>query len=397
MSELYSTIEAIVATEVVSKKGVPMTALVPWLLTAALLPALSGPTASRRIDVNCPSERALERAIARAKKIGGEVDIYVHGMCEGNFVIDTDGITLRGADGASGLAAPAGSANRLPVVEVIDAQASLRGLIVRGGAAGVIAQGWNADVVLNAVDVHGQTDVGVYAQRGAQLTLIDSTVHDSEVGIDADDNVKLILQNVTVSDERIGVVVSRQSFAGLSDATITSNREAGLAVYTRSDVNIIGSTFRENGQVHIGAGEWSEVSLLSGVTIGAADDSTPHSLSVIRGAAIASFSTAAIHGDVGALIGGSIQLGNTALNGDLLLDQFATAYVRNAAIAGNLICLDGADAICSATTTQGVIGCPSPTCGPPTAAAVDRPTVPPKVPEIKLPRFDWPRRSRPTN
>ena len=371
-----------------------MPALMPWLLAVALVPVPSpGSGGSRRIDVNCQLGHALEGAIVRAKNIGGEVDIYVHGICVGNFIIDTGGITLRGADNASGLAAPAGGF--LPVIEVIDAQASLRGLAVRGGPAGVVARGWDAEVFLVAVDVHGQTDIGVFGQRGAQLTLIDSTVHDSEVGVLADSSARLNLQNVTVSDERIGVAVSQQSTAALNGSTISNNREAGLAVSSRSDVNVLGGAFRENGQVHVHAGEWSEVSLLSGVTIGSEGDSTPYSLSVIRGAAIASFSTPAIHGHVSALIGGSVQLGNTALTGDLIIQQFANAYVRNAAIAGSVVCFDGAEAICSSTTTLAVFGCPSPTCGPPAVGDGSRPAPHPAAPAIDLPRFDSPRlRSR---
>src|SRR5262245_46266200 len=221
---------------------------------------VTGP--SRRIDVDCQNGGLLERAIAKAAKLG-QVDIYLHGVCAGNFVIATDGITLWGATSDSGLAAPDGGANRLPVLEVDDAQAQLRELVVLGGEVGVVARGWNADVFLGGVDVSGQIQggAGVVATRGAIATLFDSTVRNGNVGIVADSSSEINLQNVVVTNLQLGVAVTGASFAAFTDTTIANNREAGLTVDSRSDANIFASTFRDNGQVHINAGEWSEVNV----------------------------------------------------------------------------------------------------------------------------------------
>jgi hypothetical protein len=371
-----------------------MAVLMIWLLAAALpVTPATGAQSPRRIDVNCQFEHGLERALARAKTLG-KVDINLHGVCEGNFVIATDGITLRGATSDSGLGAPNGSSTNLPVLEVIDAQAVLVGLVVRGGVTGVLARGWDAEVLLFGADVHGQAGEGVVAIRGASVKLFDSTVRDGTIGIAADSSGEISLQGVVVSDQRIGVVVRGGSSAALTNATIENNREAGLTADSRSEVTIFGGAFRENGGVHVNAGEWSEIRLLSGVILGSEHDLTPYSLGVIRGARIASYSTPAIYGDVSALDGGSIQFGETVLNGGLFLRQFANAYVRDATITGSIYCADGAEAICSSVTNGGVIGCPSSTCGPPTPASGAGAPSARKFPVIEVPRFDLPRRAR---
>jgi hypothetical protein len=371
-----------------------MPVLTFWVLAAALaVPSAPGAQSPRRIDVNCQFEHGLERALARAKTLG-KVDINLHGVCEGNFVIATDGITLRGATSDSGLAAPSGSSTNLPVLEVVDAQAVLAGLVVQGGVTGVLARGWDAEVLLFGVDVHGQAGEGVVAIRGASVKLFDGTVRDGTIGITADSSGEISLQGVVVSDQRIGVVVRGGSFATLTNATIENNREAGLTADTRSDVTIFGGAFRENGQVHVHAGEWSEINLLSGVTLGSDHDLTPYSMGVIRDARIGSYSTPVIFGDVSALDGGSIQFGETVLNGGLFVQQFANAYVRDATITGSIYCADGSEAICSGVTTGGVIGCPSATCGAPTPAPSAGASAARKFPVIEVPRFDLPRRAR---
>jgi hypothetical protein len=382
------------------------TSIIAAALALALTPAPAprpvpapGGQALQRIDVDCQSGGSLDRAISKAAKLG-KVDIYLHGVCEGNFVIAADGITLRGATSDSGLAAPDGGANRLPVLEVDDAQAELRGLVVRGGEVGVLVRGWNAEVFLGEVDVYGQIvgGAGVVAIRGAMVQLLDSTVRDGNIGIVAESSSEINLQGVVVNNQRIGVVVTGESNAALSNATtIANNHEAGLIVDTRSDVNIFDTAFRDNGQVHIDAGEWSEVNVVSGVTVGSADDTTSYSLGAIRGATIASYSTPAIYGNVSVLDGGSIQFGNTVLNGYLALALFAKVYVQNATITGLVFCADGSDAICAGVTTGGAIGCPSTTCGQPPQATDGRGSALPGYPAIEVPRFDLPRRARPPN
>jgi hypothetical protein len=357
------------------------------LATTILLTPMFETAVSRRIDVACESERALERALAKAEMLG-EVDIYLHGVCRGNFVIATDGVTLRGATPESGLAAPVGAPSPMPVLEVVDAQASLRGLVVHGGEVGVLVHGWDAEVLLFEVDVHDQDGVGVIASRGARVRVVDTTVRDGFIGIVAQSDSNINLQNVVVDNQDVGVIVSDESFAALNDTTIENSREGGLNVDNRSDVNILGGVFRENGEVHVNANDWSSVRLVSNVMIGSETDTTPYALGVARNATIASFTTPVIYGDVTALVGGSIRLGSTVLNGNLTVVQFSNAHVRNSEITGTVVCVDGADAICRQTTTGGVFDCPSPTCGTATAEAVGRAPSVYESPVVEVPLFE---------
>jgi hypothetical protein len=364
-----------------------MRALTTWMLATAIsLTPLLGGQLPRSIDIDCESEHALQRALTRAARFG-RVDIHLHGVCVGNFVITGGDVTLRGMTPDSGLAAPAEDPIGLSaVLEVNNAKASLRGLVVRGGVVGVLVEGWDAEVLLYEVDVHDQEGVGVYGSRGATVRVFESTVRDGFTGVAVQNDAELFLQNSVVSNLQTGVGVFDESFAGISESTIENNSVGGLNVGDRSDVNILGGVFRNNGQVHVNANDWSSVTLLFEVTIGSETDTTSYALSVNREAVISSFSTPHLYGNVSALVGGSIRVGNTVVHGDVTAVQFANAHVRNSEITGNVFCVDGSDAICSQTTTAGAFGCVSSTCGTGAETVGSAPEIP-EFPMVELPHI----------
>ena len=368
----------------------PMT----WMLAIAIsltpTPVVERPG---RIEVNCSSPGALERALFRAEKLG-KVEIRLHGVCTGNFVIASDGVTLRGATPESGVAAPAGNPSRLPVIEVADAKASLREMAVRGVEVGVLVEGRDAEVLLYEVDVHDTDGLGVYAKRGAHAQLLDTTIRDGGIGLVVESSSTANLQRVTVTNQQVGVIVTDRSFAALSDTTIEDSREGGLSVSQRSDATVLGGVFSENSQVHMSSRDWSRITLLNEPAVGSPTDATEFALGVTRYATIASYGTSDIYGHASALIGGALQLGNTVLHGDLTAVQFANAHVRNAEIMGSVVCLDGADVICRQTTTAGAFGCPSSTCGPATAEAIDRASSASTSPVLEEPSLEAPPRLR---
>jgi len=363
-----------------------------WIVAAAVLltamPSLGGTT---RIDVQCEFTGALERALIRAEALES-VDIFIHGVCVGNYLIESDGIALRGASPESGLAAPSNSPGFLPVLEVDGAVASLRGLSVEGGEIGVMVHGPNGDLVLVDVDVHDQNSVGAFADGGARLFLIDTTIRNGRLGVLTDSGSSANLQRVTVSNQQVGITVFDRSFAALNDTTIENCREAGLSVRSRSDANVLGGVFRENSQVHISAVDWSSIRLLSEPTIGSATDTTSFAMGATRSSRIASYRAPTIYGDVSALDDASIRLGETVLHGDLLASHFANAHVRDAEITGSVFCSDGADVICRQTTTSGSSGCASSTCGPPTAETIGRSPSAAYAPVLNEFRFEPPAR-----
>lgn len=343
-----------------------------------------------RIVVDCVSPHALERALEHAKSIA-PVDIYLEGMCEGHFRIETDGVTLRGMRPGSGLRAPAGNPAGTATLEITDAKASLRGLSIVGGEVGLLAEGARAEVLLYEVDLRDQIGVGLIGDRGAHLRVLDSTIKDAFVGIIVESGSSGNLQRVEISDHDVGIIVFDRSSMAINDSTISRNRVGGLSVEDRSDVNVLGTEFRDNGDVHVNATDWSSVRLLTGVTLGAALDGTSYAFGATREATVASYSTPEIHGDVSVLIGASVRFGNTVLHGDLQVTQFGDAHVRNAEIEGSVFCSDGADAICRQTTTGGVVGCPSTSCGA-SAPSYRSEEESRELPRIEIPRYE--RRAR---
>ena len=151
-----------------------------------------------RIDVDCAREGELARALKRAEKLGG-ADIHLHGTCSGGIVIETDGVTLRGATPGSGfeISDPA-----LPVlVEIRNANVALRDLDLRGGEVGALADGPSAEVLLVGVDLAGQS-AGVFARDGAEVRILDSSVRDGEVGVLAQSRAVARLQAVSYTHLR---------------------------------------------------------------------------------------------------------------------------------------------------------------------------------------------------
>jgi hypothetical protein len=340
--------------------------------------------------VDCTVPHALDRALLRARSLP-RVDITLQGVCEGYFLIESDNVSLRAASAGSGLAAPAGNPAQRPVLEIADAGGTvLRGLIVRGGAIGVFVHGWNGDVFLSQVDVFDQSDVGVVAYRGARARVIDSMVRDGAGGVIAHESATLNLQRVTVRNRSVGVVVAAGSEGALTDFTIENCREAGLNVVLHSSVNLLSGTFRENAQVHANANDWSSIAVSDPVTFGAAGDSTWYALTVARHATISAYALPAIYGDVGAVDGGSIRLGASSVHGNVVLYEFSDALLRSSQVLGVVVCIDGADAICKQTTTEGAYGCPSTTCGAPSAAENARAASSRGLPALRPPVRDWP-------
>ena len=358
------------------------------VLTAAIsLAPMPDAGPATYIDVDCSDAGALERALAKAEKLG-EADITLHGVCEGNFVISGGDVTLRGATPDSGLAAPAEDPGYLPVLEVVNAQASLRGLIVRGGVIGVEVHGWESELFLFEVEVSDQLEVGVVVSGGAQGRLWDTTVRDGFIGIVADSGGEINLQRVIVSNQREGVIVRDRASAVLSDTTIEHCVVGGLNVDGRSDAIVYGGIFRENGQVHVNAVDRSSLRLVSGVAIGSETDGTSYAMGAGRGSTVTSYGVPLIFGDVSALDGGSIRLGETVLDGNLIVRLFSDVHVRSSEITGIVFCADGGEAICSQTTTGGVIDCPSPTCGSAPAEATEPPPSVFELPVVEEPRFE---------
>jgi len=352
-----------------------------WMLATAITLTAPTPVPDRqpvpispnpaRLVVPCDQVGALPRALRIAEK-QPEAEIYLRGVCTGNFKIERGSIGLHGMTPDSGLAAPAGNPSGEPLLEVVDANVRLHRMVALGGVVGVLAHGADAEVFLGNVEVRDQTGIGLYADDGAELRLFETVVENSgAVGVVVRGNSSANVQRSRVRGHEVGLEVIDRSFLAISDSTVERNRVGGLGVGDRSDANVLGGEFRENGQIHLKASDWSRITLLFETTIGSEADSTTGSLGATRNSTVASYGTPDIYGNASVLSGASLRLGNTVLHGDLTAIQFADAHVRNAEITGSVACVDGSDVICRGTTTAGSFGCVSTSCGVPTALAIE--------------------------
>jgi len=364
-----------------------MQIIATWTLTAALsIVPVSGVDLPSPIDVKCALPGALERALLRAARLDA-ADVRLHGVCEGNFKITGGRVTLRAASPGSGFAVAQDDPGIAPVLEVVDAIAVLRGTIVRGGVVGLLVHGHDAELLLIETEVYDQRDAALIAEDGAELRLFDTTVRDGNVGVVVQSGSLANVQRSHLSGFDAAMIVADASFAALSDTVIENNRVGGLNVTDRSDANVLGGAFRENAQVHVNANDWSGVSLLSGVELGSPGDTTQFAFGATRNSRVSCASTPDIYGGISVLDGASVRLSNATVEGDFLALAFADAIVRNGSVSGIVFCSDGADVICSQTTSGGVIGCPSTSCGPPPAAHLGEISRVPRLPDIQLPRF----------
>jgi len=326
---------------------------------AAMLSPVTGVPADR-IDVDCAVEGSLARALERAAQTTG-ADVYLHGMCQGGIVIAGGSVTLRGATPDAGLTLDDGPGSVLVGIE--NAQVSLRNLTLTGGEAGVLIDGGDAEVLLYEVEV-GEHEVGVFARKGARVRIMNSLVRDGTVGVVAQFSAQATLFGTTVTGEDLAVSIANESAGVITDCTIENNLSGGLELRTLSQAYVQGSTFHENGQIHMFAGGRSDLTLGANLAIGSETDTTEFALGASEHASISSYSTPAIYGHASALDRGSLRIGNATIDGNLIVSIFSDALVSNGEIVDGVFCDKGSDVVCTGgTTTPSVQGCPSTTCG----------------------------------
>lgn len=322
------------------------------------------PSVPLPIVADCSRPQALEQALTRAAKQGGG-DIRVEGSCTGNYRIETDSVTLRGAPGASLIAADPDA----PVVEVVAARAALRNLTVRGGVVGLYVHGTDHDVLLVGLTLRDNIE-GAFADDRARMRVIDTVVEDCRFGLsyrDADGNVS----DSTIAADEVGISILSDARFALIDSVVRDHAGAGISVGGRSDALLIRSHFENNGQVHVNAIDYSTVSLLQETTLGVSGDETWFALGSGRRSTVSATTAGDVYGDVSSLSRASINLFNGVVHGDLLVQTFSDAHVINVEVTGQFICTGLSQALCSGVTSGGNFGCAS-ECGDATAQASTR-------------------------
>lgn len=357
-----------------------------WMLAAGLslnqVPPPSPPVNSGTFHVDCRVEGALERALSRAEKVDHAL-IELHGVCAGSYVIHSGDISLWGATPDSGLA----GAGPAPTLTILEGRIGIHQMTIRDGVVGVVAEGWNATVVLDRVDVVGH-EVGVVASRGGTARVLDSTVRDGQIGVEAQYSASANLQNVTISGQDNAVIAWKGSEIAVNQCTIVDNREVGVAAQYDSQVLLYGGSLLNNGGVHVISGDRSDVSLASAPIVGSDTDETEWSFGVFRHSSISTFSTPAIHGNIYAFDGGSLRLGNTTLDGGVMASEFSDVFLSSSEVTGGVSCASGSDAVCVGVTSPGAMGCASASCG--TMRESDRQVAMPEPPSFAGRAIDTP-------
>jgi hypothetical protein len=334
------------------------------------------------VEVDCDEGQDLQEAIDTIAQKGGG-DVLLRGICKGNFQIGSDDITLRGLGEGPGIVA---LRDNRPALEIEDASAVLRGITIEGGAAGVEIRGARADVLLVGVEVFGQAGSAVFIDDRARVRLFECSLHDAGTGVFARGNSDVNFDRSIASNLHFAIVVSDRGRAVISGARIEQNQNFGVDLNLVSSAVIQSTVFSENGRAHIRASDRSGINFFdSPYDIGSAEDETRYAIELGRSSRADLFTGQTVHGNILVSGSSSLQMGFADLLGNLEINRFSDAWILSSTIAGTVDCRDGGDAFCRGTSTEGSVGCPSPSCAGVASAAPFRPL--PEMPEYDLKRI----------
>jgi len=353
------------------------------LVAMSFCPAF-GDSAWTRVHVDCADAGLLTKTLAMTGDIGN-IEIYLDGVCEGNFVIQGGRVIIRGATPNSGISAPIVDPPPLPVLNVINADVSLRDMVIQGGMFGLLVEGSDAEVLLASAEVLGQSDIGVGVKTGGSARILRSTIRESPIGVAVWSGADVLLDESVVADHQTGVISFDRSYVSLLDTVVSACGLVGLQIADRSEGSVTGGRFFNNGQLHVHVSDRSDVQLYRMEELGSADDPTDFALGAVRHSRVSSYTTPVITGSVYLLDEAAIRLGSTNVRGDLLIKMFSNAYVRGTQIDGLVGCWYGSDAVCRFSTSGEQYGCPSRSCGAGNLAEDWGVLEAPEFPDVKVP------------
>ncbi len=336
------------------------TRVVPALLAVATVGVGAGPI---EITVDCDRGGDLAAVLADlVDRTDGPVVVNVAGTCAGPIEIATDDVTLRGESSGTSAIEGVGARFATPPPAVVTAHGvrnlRLEKLRISDGPVGVAAIA--AEVTIESSEL-SRTDVGVAAQLSS-VALAGVTLRDGRIGVEARrSRVGIGFSTIDrISDEAIAAtefseIVMLHSTA-VSDGL--SVRNSGL-VATRCELE--GSIHaRSHSRVSLGGSAGSTAALRGGIS---ASNSEVFLFQLPVDGAV-SVSDGGFLTAIGAGIG-SVLLASAAdarissghVAGAILVDGFSTAQLVSTAVAGEVVCRRGADALCEQSQLASVSGC----------------------------------------
>lgn len=181
--------------------------------------------------VNCHQNASLADAIAHADH--GDT-LIIKGVCQGPITITQDQLTL------DGLGSGAIDGDGHDVVTINTArQVTLRGLAIRQGANGLIANGV-AQLTLAHVTSQANAATGMLIQGSSSVTIAESSAQQNGLtGIDIEGSSSVTLTgNIVTSQNGVfGMVIGTASNATLARATVVSaHNTLGMQVASTSNI-----------------------------------------------------------------------------------------------------------------------------------------------------------------
>lgn len=249
---------------------------VAWLVSRNTLPPVpTPPSSASRLDPNAaivrvsgtpgPDQLGLEAAIERAREgqiIRLAAGTYRPVILRTSVILEADPDTD----------APPVIEGDLPPITVDGGEVTVRGIHLRHtGTAGHAAQVNDGHLILEAVDITSVHGNGVRARASAQLTIRDTTIHDTGKGaVWAFERAKVVIDRATFARARraaievtgdaevsvrrtliqdgegAGVFLSERARGTISDNEITGNRLAGIEIGERATARIARNRLQQN-------------------------------------------------------------------------------------------------------------------------------------------------------
>jgi hypothetical protein len=245
------------------------------------------PSGPQYVTVDCGAGQSINQAIQQADP-NQSLTITIQGTCTEAVGVGRDNVTLQGASPGAGIQAP--SANDTVLMFGGGRGASVRGLTLSGGSAGIGAYG----AMYQAQNVHitGAAN-GVQAGGNSVVSLTNVTIDGCGFGIAAASGASVFVSGGSITGCRSFAVNARNAATvAINDGlTVTDSRFQGVVAEKGGSIEVNGATISNTGIFGVAAfGGAVSVSgnntLVTGSTFAGVSASDGGSASVTNGARV---------------------------------------------------------------------------------------------------------------
>lgn len=204
------------------------------LLSISTIFLVINPIAAETLSVYCDKGDLLNDTISMANS---DDVIEVSGMCREAITIQTDGLTINGAEGT----VIDGSSRSIALTVDGAQRVAINGMVIRNGIHGVLGK-QNASFKMSDMVVKDNAVMGIRLEGGTSLEIQDSKVKNNNVfGVDIDRASEIMVTGRFVSKDNgvFGMIFSTNSSGTFKNAeVIVKNNVLGIQVGLNSSLNI---------------------------------------------------------------------------------------------------------------------------------------------------------------